>query len=181
MIKLVFVLTLLLLGVILNGCSSISIDSYQATAATKDVVNHASGNYSAGSVSGQTGVQSDQLLKSSLPCRLETFKMPAGQPVTLYIQNALKSELVAGEKLSAPEGRRIDIVVNKLESDTSKVRDGRWTLDFVYKIGKISRLIHTTTEYPFDADSGVACRKTAEAFDHALRANFVKFFESLNH
>jgi hypothetical protein len=179
MMKIVAALTALLPLSVLLGCSSMTIESYQAIPATRDIVSRAPGSYSAGFVSGQTGVQSDQLLKSSLPCRLETFKMPSQQPVTMYIENALKSELVAGEKLSAPEGRRIDIVVNKLESDTSKIRNGRWTLDFVYKMGKISRLIQTTTEYPFDANTSIACRNTAAAFDGALRENFAKFFSSL--
>jgi hypothetical protein len=162
------------------GCASLTIDTYQPTAVTKDTLAQAPGNYNAGSVSGQTGVQSDQLLKSSLPCRLETFKMPAQQPVNLYIENALKSELQAAEKLAAPEGRRIDIVVVKLESDTSKIRNGRWTLDFIYKVGRVTRDIQSVTDYAFNADAKIACRNTADSFDEALRANFEKFFKTLH-
>lgn len=167
-------------AVFLAGCSTLTIDSYQPKDVTREALVHAPGSYSAGSVSGQTRVESDQLLKSSLPCRLETFQMPDHHPVTLYIENALRSELQAAEKLAAPEGRRIDIVVVKLESDTSKIRNGRWSLDFKYTIGKVTREISTTTDYPFDADSTVACKNSAAAFNEALRANFAKFFKTLD-
>jgi hypothetical protein len=130
-------------------------------------------------VSGISRVESDQLAKSSLPCRMQTFQMPDSKPVNVYIENALHAELQAATKLAAPEGRKIDIVVVKLESDTSKIRNGRWTIDFQYKIGKITRNITTTTDYAFDKDATEACRNTADAFDDALRANFAKFFKTL--
>jgi hypothetical protein len=162
------------------GCSSIVVEPYTPTDLTKETLAKVRGSYSAGSVSGQTRVESDQLLKSSLPCRLETFKMPADEPVALYIENALRSELQATDKGAASGGRRIDIVVVKLESDTSKIRNGRWSLDFQYKTGRITREIQTATEYSFDADSSAACQNTADAFDDALRTNFEKFFKTLH-
>jgi hypothetical protein len=164
----------------LTGCSTLIIESYKPTEVTRDALAHAPDNYSVGGISGVSRVESDQLAKSSLPCRMQTFQMPDEQPVNLYIESALKSELQAASKLAAPEGRRIDIVVVKLESDTSKFRNGSWTLDFQYKIGKITRNISTVTEYGFDKDATVACRNTANAFDDALRTNFAKFFKTLN-
>ena len=161
------------------GCPSLAVDSYKPNGLTYEALSRANGDFSAGSVSGISRVESDALLKSSLPCRLTSFDMPEHQPVALYIENALKAELQAGEKLAHPEGRRIDIVVAKLESDTSKIRNGRWTIEFQYKISKVVRTITTTTDYAFDADSTVACRNTADAFDDALRTNFNLFFQTL--
>ncbi len=163
----------------LAGCSSLSVGPYQPSEITKDSLERAPDNYSVGGVSGISRVVSDQLAKSSLPCRMQSFKMPSGQPVNVFIENALEAELRAATKLAAPEGRKIDIVVVKLESDTSKIRNGSWVLEFQYKIGKITRQIATTTEYGFDVDATEACRNTADSFDDALRANFAKFFKTL--
>jgi hypothetical protein len=176
MSKLIFNFAVLL---VVTGCSTLKVEPYQPTDITKESLEHSPDSYSVGGVSGLTRVESDQLAKSSLPCRMQTFEMPGAEPVNVFIENALKSELQAATKLAAPEGRRIDIIVNKLESDTSKIRNGRWTLDFQYKIGKITRTIVTTTDYGFDKDATEACRNTAEAFDDALRANFAKFFKTL--
>lgn len=169
-----------LLVVFLAGCSSLVVDPYTPTDATRELLAQAPHSYRVGGVSGLTRVESDQLAKSSLPCRMQTFQMPESQPVNVYIENALHAELQAAAKLAGPEGRKIDVVVVKLESDTSKIRNGRWTLDFQYKIGKTTREIVTTTEYGFAKDTTEACRNTADALDDALRANFEKFFKTLN-
>jgi hypothetical protein len=169
-----------LLAAFMAGCSSLVVDPYAPTDVTRESLERSSHSYRVGGVSGQTRVESDQLVKSSLPCRMQSVQMPESQPVNLYIENALHAELQAAGKLAGPEGRKIDVVVVKLESDTSKIRNGRWTLDFQYKIGKTTREVVTTTEYGFAKDTTEACRNTADALDDALRANFAKFFKTLN-
>lgn len=160
----------LALVLLFAGCSSIAVQDYKA--GTPLAI---SSSYSAGTVAGQTTTESDQLVKASLPCRMTTFSMPNNESVSDYISNAMKSELVAAGKFSE-NAPRVDITIMKLESDTEKIHNGRWTLDFKYTVGKTTREVVTTKDYGASKDSNIACHNTAAAFDDALRDNFAKYF-----
>ncbi len=163
----------------LSGCAVARIQTYDPDYKNTRQLENVKGSFNEVSAVGATELVSLKISKSSLSCRLTTFSTPTNQPISQYISDALLTELDSAKKVS-PTGKSIEIKVNNLESDTSGMNTGTWTLDFTYKTNEETKNVKTITEFASAFTADTACRNTADALKTALRENFGRYFEAIS-
>ena len=164
---------------LLSACSVVAIRDYDPYYKNTQSLTNLNVSHSSVRVSSVSKWVTSILERNNMACRLTVFNMPAGKTVAVYIRDALTTELDAAKKLS-PNGKPLEIVVARIESNTAGMSRGSWDLDFTYKTSAGSRRVTTKTEYESAFMADTACRNTAQALQDAVRQNFAAYFGQLH-
>lgn len=161
-----------------SACSVMAIKKHNPNFKNVRELESVKGQFFVSKVMPGTDEISVKLGGKSLSCRLTTFNMPADTVLAKFIDDALTDELDAARKLS-DKGTGINVIVNKIESDTSGFDKGNWTLQFNYELkGKVYS-VNTVTEFESAYSADTACRNTASALTDALTENFLGLYKKL--
>lgn len=172
---------LLLAAFSLSACSVAAIQKHQPHFRNTRELSKVKGTFRVAEVKATETKVDERLKSTALSCRLTTFNMPSGLTVASYVKEALSDELDAAEKIHPANGTPITVVVKGMESDTSSLNKGNWTLDFDYLVAGKTHNVKTVTEFESAYNAGTACRNTADALTVALTENFAGLYKKLPH